>query len=183
MNKNSQSAVTSRLIKLGVDDKLHQDVLKVLSSEFGSSISDSTLDALGDNGMLALVDSIRLNHQNSYHWNKNIQITVPHHRAEWTLDWREGQSILDLSKEDQVLSEYLVGACGGNMACCSCHIYLNSEAYEALGPPTIEEEDMLDLAQNRRDTSRLGCQVHLGNSLKNVQRIQIIIPDGVTNVW
>ncbi len=51
------------------------------------------------------------------------------------------------------------GACEGNLACATCHMILSAEAYRALPRASEEEEDMLDLAQDLRPTSRLGCQI------------------------
>ena len=37
--------------------------------------------------------------------------------------------------------------------------------YDALPPPEEEEEDMLDLAMDLTDTSRLGCQIKVTKEL------------------
>ncbi len=50
--------------------------------------------------------------------------------------------------------------CGGVCACSKCHLYV--EAGPAVNAPEEDEEDMLELAaQERRPTSRLGCQTKL----------------------
>ena len=48
-------------------------------------------------------------------------------------------------------------ACGGVIACSTCHIYVN-EGLDSSPDPIEEEEDMLDLAPALRDCSRLACQ-------------------------
>lgn len=48
-------------------------------------------------------------------------------------------------------------ACGGVVACSTCHIYVN-RGYNTAPPPIEEEEDMLDNAPALRATSRLACQ-------------------------
>ena len=60
-----------------------------------------------------------------------------------------------------LLSEYLECACSGVMACSTCHVYVESEETRCvLGDPSEDEEDMLDLAFERKDAlSRLGCQI------------------------
>jgi ferredoxin len=40
----------------------------------------------------------------------------------------------------------LEGACGGELACSTCHVVLERRIYDALPEKTDEEEDMLDLA-------------------------------------
>ena len=49
------------------------------------------------------------------------------------------------------------GACEGQCACSTCHVILNDKFYDKLNWPTIEEEDLLDLAHGLTMTSRLGC--------------------------
>lgn len=44
------------------------------------------------------------------------------------------------------------GACGGEMACSTCHVVLSEKLYESLEEKTEEEEDMLDLAWGVTDT-------------------------------
>lgn len=48
-------------------------------------------------------------------------------------------------------------ACGGVVACSTCHIYVN-KGFDSAPEPIEEEEDMLDLAPALNDTSRLACQ-------------------------
>ena len=62
----------------------------------------------------------------------------------------------------------LAGACDGSLACSTCHVILEQEQYDALPPPEEEEEDMLDLAFGLTDTSRLGCQITIDDSMKGM---------------
>lgn len=48
-------------------------------------------------------------------------------------------------------------ACGGVLACSTCHIVVR-QGYKSCGEATEEEEDMLDQAPAVTATSRLGCQ-------------------------
>lgn len=85
-----------------------------------------------------------------------------------------GDSILATAHENDIDLE---GACGGELACSTCHIILDEETYEKvlkLSPKDEEEEDMLDLAWGLTDTSRLGCQIKL---CKELDGIEVTIPD------
>lgn len=55
----------------------------------------------------------------------------------------------------------IVGECGGNAMCATCHVYLEEDAGRRGVPPVDEVEDaMLDeTAAPRRATSRLSCQL------------------------
>lgn len=48
-------------------------------------------------------------------------------------------------------------ACGGVVACSTCHIYVR-QGLESSPEPIDEEEDMLDLAPSLEQESRLACQ-------------------------
>ncbi len=57
------------------------------------------------------------------------------------------------------------GACGGSMACATCHMIVEDAWFDRLDPPSEEEEEMLDLAEGLTPTSRLGCQIRLSPAL------------------
>jgi len=48
-------------------------------------------------------------------------------------------------------------ACGGVVACSTCHIYVR-EGFDSAPESIEEEEDMLDLAPGLEEVSRLACQ-------------------------
>ncbi|KAJ1456101.1 2Fe-2S ferredoxin-type domain-containing protein [Pelagophyceae sp. CCMP2097] len=56
-------------------------------------------------------------------------------------------------------------ACGGEMACSTCHVVLEPAQYARLSKPEEEESDMLDLAWGLTDTSRLCCQIKVDPEL------------------
>jgi 2Fe-2S ferredoxin len=57
----------------------------------------------------------------------------------------------------EMLSEYIECACSGVMACSTCHVVIDPDWFDRVGPPSEEEMDMLDLAFEPQETSRLGC--------------------------
>ncbi|MEZ5680158.1 MAG: 2Fe-2S iron-sulfur cluster-binding protein [Erythrobacter sp.] len=56
----------------------------------------------------------------------------------------------------------LEGTCEGQMACSTCHVVVAPEWFDKLEEASEEEEDMLDLAAGVARTSRLSCQIVLG---------------------
>ncbi len=54
-----------------------------------------------------------------------------------------GKSVLDVALEHNVDIE---GACGGELACSTCHVILSKDLYDKLPQKKEEEGDMLDLA-------------------------------------
>ncbi len=87
-----------------------------------------------------------------------------------------GTRLLDLAQaEDQPLE----GTCEGAMACSTCHVIVAAEDFPKLRPATEEEEDMLDLAAAATRTSRLACQIWLGEGLDS---LTVRIPGEVRNM-
>ncbi|HET7525895.1 MAG TPA: 2Fe-2S iron-sulfur cluster-binding protein [Burkholderiaceae bacterium] len=60
------------------------------------------------------------------------------------------------------------GDCGGNCACATCHVYIESPWAEKLSPKSDAEDDMLGLAVDPLATSRLGCQIRVTEALDGI---------------
>ncbi len=60
-----------------------------------------------------------------------------------------GKSIMETAIENNVDIE---GACGGELACSTCHVILSKELFQKLPKRVEEEEDMLDLAWGTTET-------------------------------
>jgi len=63
----------------------------------------------------------------------------------------------------------LESACEGSLACSTCHVILEPEFYDKLEEPCEDEEDMLDLATELTETSRLGCQIICAKELDGMR--------------
>lgn len=61
------------------------------------------------------------------------------------------------------------GACGGQLACSTCHVTVSEELFKKLPEKVEEEDDMLDLAWGLTDTSRLCCQIEVTEDLANAE--------------
>ena len=60
----------------------------------------------------------------------------------------------------------IIGECGGNASCGTCHVWVRDEFWDEVGPTNETEEDLLDMgATDRRDNSRLSCQVQVTEAL------------------
>ena len=76
------------------------------------------------------------------------------HPTEATL----GESVMATAVKNGVPG--IIGECGGNASCATCHVWVREEFWPLVGTPNDMEEDLLDMAvSERRDTSRLSCQV------------------------
>ncbi len=53
--------------------------------------------------------------------------------------------------------------CGGSCSCATCHVYVDSEV--PLAVMSEDENDLLDGTSERRDNSRLACQITLNEGM------------------
>jgi ferredoxin len=80
-----------------------------------------------------------------------------------------GDSLLDVIVNNQIDFDGF-GACEGTLTCSTCHLILSKPDYDRLpDKPSDEELDMLDLAYDLTDTSRLGCQIYLSKELNGLE--------------
>ena len=77
-----------------------------------------------------------------------------------------GDTLLDVAKENDIDLE---GACGGTLACSTCHLIFDKVVFDTLPEEATDEElDMLEMAYQLTDTSRLGCQVDVTEEMDGI---------------
>ena len=86
-----------------------------------------------------------------------------------------GLSVLEIAHKHGVDIE---GACEGSLACSTCHVIVDGSWFTKLETPTEDEEDMLDLAFDLQETSRLGCQLIMTDKLDG---LVVKLPAGSRN--
>lgn len=77
-----------------------------------------------------------------------------------------GLSVMEIAQKNDI--EQIEGACGGSLACATCHLYVHPDWEDKClpdGQKSEEEEDMLDLAFDVRPCSRLSCQIQMSDDL------------------
>jgi len=74
-----------------------------------------------------------------------------------TVDAELGQSLMEAATQNDV--DGIDADCGGACACATCHVYIDKAWMEKVGRPTDLEAEMLDVAEEVEDNSRLACQV------------------------
>lgn len=88
-----------------------------------------------------------------------------------TVDAEVGTDLMTVAHDNDIELE---GACGGELACSTCHLIFDDDIYDSLPEKEDEEDDMLDLAFEVTETSRLGCQIPVQ---ENFDGITVRIPD------
>lgn len=76
-----------------------------------------------------------------------------------TVEVRKGLTILDAAEE---CGARVGHACGGNLACSTCHVWVG-QGLDSLPEVTDKENDIMDKAFDVRPESRLGCQACVGD--------------------
>jgi 2Fe-2S ferredoxin len=84
-----------------------------------------------------------------------------------TVAGRAGASLMRAAQAAGV--DGIAAACGGVLSCATCHVVVAPEWAERLPPPDADEEAMLEMtAAPREATSRLSCQIVLGDELQGL---------------
>ena len=76
-----------------------------------------------------------------------------------TVEVKPGTSILDAAEE---CGARVGHACGGNLACSTCHVWVE-QGLDSLPEVADKENDIMDKAFDVRAESRLGCQAKVAN--------------------
>ncbi len=61
--------------------------------------------------------------------------------------------------------EGIVAECGGACSCATCHVYVDPEWLARLPSPDSQEDGMLDCVLDRKENSRLSCQIEVGDEI------------------
>ena len=76
----------------------------------------------------------------------------------------QGSSVMHAATAHDIAG--IVAECGGNAACATCHVYIDPEQMDIVGPPNEVEDEMLDFtAAERRPNSRLSCQIKVTDAM------------------
>ena len=84
------------------------------------------------------------------------------------VDAPNGLSIMEIAHKHGLTAD-VEGVCGGSLACATCHVWVHPDWVEKCMPDdgkvSEDEEDMLDLAFDLKQTSRLSCQIMMNDDL------------------
>lgn len=75
-----------------------------------------------------------------------------------------GESVMHAAVMNDVRG--IDGECGGCLSCATCHVYVDADWLAKLPAPDAMEMELLStVAADRRDGSRLGCQIAMSAAL------------------
>jgi 2Fe-2S ferredoxin len=88
---------------------------------------------------------------------------IEHDGTVHAVDAEIGSTVMEAAMRNGV--ESIVAECGGGCTCATCLVHVDDKWSEIVGPPSSEEEDMLDMAFELKPTSRLSCQIKVTKEL------------------
>ena len=74
-----------------------------------------------------------------------------------------GYSLMEAAVVNDV--EGIDADCGGACACATCHVYIDKDWTAIVGPAEELEAEMLDVAEEVKENSRLSCQIKITEEL------------------
>lgn len=88
---------------------------------------------------------------------------VEHGGTSHTIEAEIGSTVMEAAMRNGI--DAIVAECGGSCTCATCVVHVDDKWGEVVGPPSSEEEDMLDMAFEVKPTSRLACQIKVTEAL------------------
>ncbi|MBT6275995.1 MAG: 2Fe-2S iron-sulfur cluster binding domain-containing protein [Chromatiales bacterium] len=100
---------------------------------------------------------------------------IEHDGTEHLVDVPVGQSVMQGAFDNNVPG--IDADCGGECACATCHVYIEPEWWEIVGPipDGSIEESMLSFGAETNESSRLSCQIEVTPALHG---LVVRMPDG-----
>lgn len=75
----------------------------------------------------------------------------------------KGYSVMEGAINNNI--DGIVAECGGACACATCHAYIDESWLSKMPEMDDMEDSMLDAAFERKDNSRLTCQIEMSDDL------------------
>ena len=93
-----------------------------------------------------------------------VQVTIIDSTGQsHALTGNAGQNVMELAVNHDIPG--IVGECGGDLSCGTCHVYVEAPWDATLGKASTDETDMLEVVDHLRPASRLCCQLVLSDAL------------------
>ena len=88
------------------------------------------------------------------------------------VDVQNGLTVMEGAVQNDITG--IDADCGGGMACATCHVYVKEAWLDKLPTKEDGEEDMLDMAYEPKQNSRLSCQLIISDELDG---LEVTIPE------
>ena len=92
---------------------------------------------------------------------------ITHDDQSRTIEVQNGLTVMEGAVQNDIPG--IDADCGGGMACATCHVYVKEEWLDKLPKKEDGEEDMLDMAFEPKNNSRLSCQIIVSDELDGLE--------------
>ena len=97
---------------------------------------------------------------------------IEHNGKSHTINVENGLTVMEGAVQNDIPG--IDADCGGGMACATCHVYVKEDWLDKLPNKEDGEEDMLDMAYEPKQNSRLSCQLIVSDELDG---LEVTIPE------
>jgi 2Fe-2S ferredoxin len=84
-----------------------------------------------------------------------------------TIEAAQGDTLMRAAIDNGI--DEILADCGGALSCATCHVHIAAGWLDRVGSPDTAEAALLELAVDPDETSRLSCQIVLGNELDGLE--------------
>lgn len=96
-----------------------------------------------------------------------VKITfIQHNGQEHVIEAKPGQSVMEAAKSNDVPG--ILADCGGQCACCTCHVVVEPSCMDKVGGPNEVEESLMQVSIDMAETSRLSCQIQVSETTEGL---------------
>ena len=88
---------------------------------------------------------------------------ITHEKNEHTIEVQNGLTVMEGAIQNDIPG--IDADCGGSMACATCHVYIEQKWFSKLPKAEDAEIDMIDMAFEPKNNSRLSCQLIVDENL------------------
>ena len=92
---------------------------------------------------------------------------IEHNGKSHVVEVPNGLSVMEGAVQNNVPG--IDADCGGSCACATCHVYVDEKWFNKLPNKEDAEEDMLDMAFEPKNNSRLSCQLIVSDELDGLE--------------
>ncbi|GAB3108594.1 2Fe-2S iron-sulfur cluster binding domain-containing protein [Aestuariicella hydrocarbonica] len=93
-------------------------------------------------------------------------IYIDHNDTETEVEVENGANLMQAALDNMVSG--ILGDCGGDCACATCHVFVDSKWQDEIDAPSELEEDLLDGLIDPQPNSRLSCQIVMEDKLDGI---------------
>ena len=91
---------------------------------------------------------------------------IEHDGTEHQVELEAGKSLMQIAMDNGVPG--IDADCGGECACGTCHVIVDSAWVSVAGKPGAEELQMLEMTPERQPASRLSCQIKATDAMNGM---------------